>query len=99
MSMKKWPRAALLVAVVLCAGASATWLSQSHKSEEEAARIAELLELRPGEVLRAVVFLRRLGDLEGNGRPRSRRFLGFLRGQLPTEATAPSTPRLIIPGA
>lgn len=53
---------------------------------------------RPGEVLRALVFLRRLGQGEANGRPLSRRYLEFLRAQFPSEATAPSESPLIIPG-
>jgi len=35
--------------------------------------------LRPGDVLRAAVFLLRLAQLETNGRPLSQRFLEFLR--------------------
>lgn len=54
--------------------------------------------LRPGEALRALVFLRRLGQLEANGRPLSRRFLEFLRRQLPAEPAAAADSRLIIPG-
>lgn len=53
---------------------------------------------RPGEVLRALVFLRRLGQGEANGRPLSRRYLEFLRAQFPSEATAASESPLIIPG-
>ena len=55
--------------------------------------------LRPGDILRALVFLRRWGQVEGNGRLLSRRFLDFLRAQFPAEARAPEPPRLIIPGA
>jgi hypothetical protein len=55
--------------------------------------------LRPGEILQALVFLRRLGQLEGNDRPLSRRYLEFLRRSLPAEATKPSESRLIIPGS
>ena len=56
--------------------------------------------VRPVEVLRAVVFLRRLGQWEANGRARSRRYLTLLRGQLPPEdaAPAPAESPLIIPG-
>ena len=59
--------------------------------------------LRPGDVLRALVFLRRLAQLETNGRPKSRRYLRFLRSQLPAEALkedAPGGPGspLIVPG-
>ena len=54
--------------------------------------------LRPSEALQALVFLQRLGQLEGNKRPLSRRYLEFLRRSLPAEAKAPSESRLIIPG-
>lgn len=54
--------------------------------------------LRPGEVVRALVFFRRLGAREANGRPLSRAFLNFLRAQLPAEAQSPAAPRLIVPG-
>lgn len=55
--------------------------------------------LRPGDALRALVFLRRWGQVEGNGRALSRRFLEFLRAQFPPEARAPEPPRIVIPGA
>lgn len=57
--------------------------------------------VRPGDVLRALVFLRRLGAVHGNGRPISRRFLAFLAAQLPAEAATAKpadAPRIIIPG-
>jgi len=56
------------------------------------------INLRPGEALQALVFLRRLGQLEANGRPLSRRFLDFLRRQLPPEPAAAQTSPLIVPG-
>ena len=67
--------------------------SQQHQQERGAS-------LRPGEVLRALVFLRRLGQRESNGRPLTRTFLNFLRAQLPAEAqtATPSAPPLIVPG-
>jgi hypothetical protein len=49
--------------------------------------------------MRALVFLRRWGLVEGNGRPLSRRFLEFLRAQFPPESRAPEPPRIVIPGA
>jgi hypothetical protein len=55
--------------------------------------------LRPSEALQALVFLRRLGQLEGNERPLSRRYLEFLRRSLPAEAKTASESKLIIPGA
>ena len=67
--------------------------SQQHQQERGSS-------LRPGEVLRALVFLRRLGQRESNGRLLTRTFLTFLRAQLPAEAqaTTPSAPPLIVPG-
>lgn len=53
--------------------------------------------LRPSELLRAVVFLCRLGQRESNGRPLSGAFLNFLRAQLPAEPQG-SAPPLILPG-
>ncbi len=55
--------------------------------------------LRPADALRALVFLRRWGQVEGNGRPLSRRYLEFLRAQFHAEARAPEPPRIVIPGA
>jgi len=55
--------------------------------------------LRPGDALRALVFLRRWGQVEGNARPLSRRYLNFLRAQFPARAPAPEPPRIVIPGA
>ena len=54
--------------------------------------------LRPGDVLRAAVFLLRLAQLETNGRPLSRRFLEFLGRQVPAGTKASDEPRLIVPG-
>ena len=54
--------------------------------------------LRPADVLRAVVFLRRLAQLETNGRPLSRRFLEFLARQVSAGPRASAEPRLIVPG-
>lgn len=57
--------------------------------------------LRPGEALGALVFLRRLAQVHGNGRPLSRRFLDFLREKFPAEALGPAGaegPRIIVPG-
>jgi len=56
--------------------------------------------LRPNDVLRAAVFLRRLGQVQGNGRALSRRYLDFLRAQFPADAVGAKkdAPRLIAPG-
>lgn len=49
-------------------------------------------------IFHALVFLYRMGLLRSNGRPRSRRFLEFLRGQLPqTEEQTKDQPRIIVP--
>jgi hypothetical protein len=53
--------------------------------------------LRPGDILKVLVFLVRLGKVQTNGRPLSRAYLDFLRAQLPTQAR--EAPRLIVPGA
>ncbi len=56
--------------------------------------------LRPGEILRALVFFRRLAAREANARPLSRKFLRFLQSQLPADAQEKSDePRLILPGS
>lgn len=70
------------------------YLNQYAQEQQQRAGVSP----RPGEVLRALVFLRRLGQGEANGRPLSRRYLEFLRAQFPSEATAPNESRLIIPG-
>ena len=77
--------------------AAAREFLEQYSQQQQQARGSSL---RPGEVLRALVFLRRLGQRESNGRPLARRFLNFLRAQLPAEAqTAPSSgPPLIVPG-
>jgi hypothetical protein len=50
------------------------------------------------EVFQIVVFLARLASQHGNGRPKSKAFLGFLRRQFPpVDEIAPPEPRLIIP--
>ena len=49
-------------------------------------------------IFHVVVFFYRMGLLRSNGRPRSRRFIEFLRGQFP-QAEEPKTeePRIIVP--
>jgi len=76
------------------AAAVEEFLQQYSKEQQQRTGMS----LRPGEALQGLVFLRRLGELEGNGRPLSRRYLEFLRQTLPAEATAPDRSRLIIPG-
>jgi len=58
--------------------------------------------LRDSEVLRALVFLLRLGHTRTSGRPRSRAFIDFVVAQFPEKQSAIATPdeagsRLILP--
>ena len=52
---------------------------------------------RDEDVLKALVFLRRLAEAQDNSRARSRRFLHFLVQQFPVEPAEPESP-IIIPG-
>ena len=49
------------------------------------------------EIFHLLVFLLRVGKQQTNGRPRSKRFLDFLRAQYPNSANEPETPRIILP--
>jgi hypothetical protein len=54
--------------------------------------------LRDSEVFSVLVFLFRMGLLRSNGRPRSRRFIEFLRGQFPqAEELKREESRIIVP--
>lgn len=55
--------------------------------------------VKDSELYRLFVFLLRVAKYETNGRPRSRAFLDFLRGQFPRGAEAPAAeaPRIIVP--
>jgi hypothetical protein len=57
--------------------------------------------LRDSDVLRALVFLLRMGLTRTSGRPRSRAFVDFIFGQFPEQASAIAAPdqgsRLIVP--
>ena len=57
-----------------------TLLSEVKKQQAEQANSASL---KDSEVFYLLVFLYRMGLLRTNGRPRSRRFIEFLRGQFP----------------
>lgn len=50
---------------------------------KQKASAAGVAGLKDGDVFHVVVFLFRMGLLRTNGRPRSRRFIEFLRGQFP----------------
>ena len=49
--------------------------------------------LRDSDVLRALVFLIRLGEGRTSGRPRSRAFVDFLFAQFPDKESALATPQ------
>jgi len=58
--------------------------------------------LRDGDVLKALVFLLRLGHARTSGRPKSRAFVDFLFSQFPEKESAVITPqeagsRIIVP--
>lgn len=54
--------------------------------------------INDSEICSLLVFLHRLGLLRTNGRPRARRFIGFLRGQFPAAAELKrEESRIIVP--
>ncbi|HVH70203.1 MAG TPA: hypothetical protein VNB49_03720 [Candidatus Dormibacteraeota bacterium] len=60
--------------------ALATFLNEIKKQQTESAATASFKDL---EIFYLLVFLYRMGLLRTNGRPRSRLFIDFLRGQFP----------------
>jgi hypothetical protein len=57
-----------------------------------------LATLKDQDVFFVIIFLFRMGLLRSNGRPRSRRYIEFLRGQFPqAEELKPKEPRIILP--
>lgn len=69
-----------------------------EQTKQEEARRAGFSTLKDSEILYVLVFLLRLGSLRTNGRPRSRRFLEFLRSQFPAAPElAREQPRIIVP--
>jgi hypothetical protein len=89
-----YEQAAATPAAQRVAAALRQWLEAFSQEQQQKLGAS----LRPGDALRALVFLRRLGQMESNGRPLSRRFLEFMRAQLPAGALEPEAPRLIVPG-
>lgn len=53
--------------------------------------------VKDSELFRLLVFLLRVAKYETNGRPRSRAFLDFLRGQFPRAEAQTEAPRIIVP--
>jgi len=74
-------------------------LKQFHEAEEKELGFSRL---RDSEVLKALVFLVRLGYGRTSGRPKSRAFIDFLLAQFPEKQSAVVTPqeagsRIIVP--
>ncbi len=66
--------------------------------KQKQAAAGTLDTLKTQDILFLVIFLFRMGLLRGNGRPRSRRFIEFLRGQFPqAEELKREEPRIILP--
>lgn len=73
----------------------AQFLQQTKQSEAERAGFPTLKDT---EILYVVIFLLRLGAMRTNGRPRSRRFLEFLRSQFrKAPELGREQPRIIVP--
>lgn len=67
--------------------------------KKEAAEKGNSGAVKDSNVFHIAVFLYRMGTLRSNGRPRSRRFIEFLRGQFPRseQQPKPEEPRIIVP--
>jgi len=66
--------------------------------KKEAAEKGNSGAVKDSSVFHVAVFLYRMGALRSNGRPRSRRFMEFLRGQFPqAEQPQRDEPRIIVP--
>jgi len=64
----------------------------------KAAETGQSAALKDVAIFQVIVFLYRMGLLRSNGRPRSRRFIEFLRGQFPqSEELKREAPRIIVP--
>jgi hypothetical protein len=75
---------------------SLTALLDDLKQKQGAAGTLE--SLKNSDIFHVIIFLFRMGLLRGNGRPRSRRFIEFLRGQFPqAEELKREEPRIILP--
>lgn len=75
--------------------AALTALLDDLKQKQAAAGTLETL--KNADIFYVVIFLFRMGLLRGNGRPRSRRFIEFLRNQFPqAEELKRDEPRIIL---
>jgi hypothetical protein len=71
------------------------FLSEIKQKAVESGQSAALKDLA---IFQVIVFLYRMGLLRSNGRPRSRRFIEFLRAQFPqAEELQREEPRIIVP--
>lgn len=71
-----------------------SFVEEWRKREAEQLGVARL---RDADVLKSLVFLRRLAQTHDNGRPRGRLFYGYLRRMFPN-VTGREAPSLIVPG-
>jgi hypothetical protein len=74
--------------------ALARLLDEQKKTPADSAQAPPVTDL---EVFHLLVFFVRFGMLRSNGRVRARKFLEFLRRQIPPQVAAPSASRIIIP--
>ena len=69
-----------------------------NEIKQKAAESGNSAALKDTAIFQVIVFLYRMGLLRSNGRPRSRRFIEFLRGQFPqAEELKREQPRIIVP--
>jgi len=69
-----------------------------NEIKQKAAEKGQSAALKDAAIFQVIVFLYRMGLLRSNGRPRSRRFIEFLRGQFPqAQEQKREEPRIIIP--
>lgn len=72
-----------------------TALLDDLKEKQAAAGTSDTLKNQ--DIFYVAIFLFRMGLLRGNARPRSRRFIEFLRGQFPQAEPKREQPRIIVP--
>jgi hypothetical protein len=69
-----------------------------NEIKQKAAEGGNSAALKDAAIFHVIIFLYRMGLLRSNGRPRSRRFIEFLRGQFPqAEELKCEEPRIIVP--
>ena len=76
----------------------ATMMSMLAKVKQQQTEQAGFRTLKDSEVFHVLVFLHRAGFMRSNGRPKSRRFIEFLRARFPqTPGVNKEEPRIIVP--